>query len=505
MDPSGGGQYPPGGGQHPSGGIQRNPLPSYSTQPSLPPIAALELTPYTEPPHAHLRGAPDARDSGNWSISQSQSKHSSAASNLNGLPLQTILNPNEHSPSRSSLQDGYFPSRTPQASLPSINHYGHEHLSRASLDVLDSRRSSVDSRMGATMGHLQIGTPSEYRSQNPSQVSLTSTLQQQRGITEQRSGPLSPMGPGPMSGRIPPRRAPVITPIPRNVSGQPDPTAASPTKGYAWAFPDDKQDDEQRRSESSGDSSGDRTFPSRQNSLAHSMTSTYTADSQLPAGQRRFGEDPHTHHHSIQHRSVSNLQSSDTPSGTGSGNYSRTPELRISHKMAERKRRSEMKSLFEELNNILPNPPGGKSSKWETLTKAIEHVKLLKYGEATARRDLENCRSDLGKLRRHEKEIHDLKAELLATYERLHNLEPNNRQSFGAYGNQLLHSPHHPSQLHPQPSPSNQTGAHPPLPWHPAPNGASMQGVEYPPGQQQYEHTPGQPYEHQPGPQYGHR
>jgi hypothetical protein len=75
-----------------------------------------------------------------------------------------------------------------------------------------------------------------------------------------------------------------------------------------------------------------------------------------------------THHHSMQYRSVTSLQADDlTP--PGSGNYSRTPELRVSHKMAERKRRSEMKNLFDELNNILPNSPGSKSSKWEILTK----------------------------------------------------------------------------------------------------------------------------------------
>ena len=80
----------------------------------------------------------------------------------------------------------------------------------------------------------------------------------------------------------------------------------------------------------------------------------------------------HTHHHSIQHRSVTSLQNNDPSMGVpGSGSYSRTPELRVSHKMAERKRRSEMKSLFDELNSILPNSPGGKSSKWEILTKGV--------------------------------------------------------------------------------------------------------------------------------------
>lgn len=72
----------------------------------------------------------------------------------------------------------------------------------------------------------------------------------------------------------------------------------------------------------------------------------------------------------MQHRSVTSLQGLDHGSMVqGSGNYSRTPELRISHKMAERKRRSEMKNLFDELNQILPNSPGSKSSKWEILTK----------------------------------------------------------------------------------------------------------------------------------------
>jgi hypothetical protein len=209
--------------------------------------------------------------------------------------------------------------------------------------------------------------------------------------------------------------------------------AAAPTKGYAWAFPAELEPDD-RRGSSSGDSSVERSIPSRQNSFAASVNSSiFTTDSNLPSGQKRFDEDiPTTHHHSMQHRSVTNLQGPEHPSTPGGGNYSRTPELRVSHKIAERKRRSEMKSLFDELNGILPNSPGSKSSKWEILNKSIEYIRTLARAHETARNENARLRPDAEFCRRAQEENELLRTELLTVWQHLRRVDPNNPHIYGS-------------------------------------------------------------------------
>ncbi|PLW04936.1 hypothetical protein PCANC_27510 [Puccinia coronata f. sp. avenae] len=68
------------------------------------------------------------------------------------------------------------------------------------------------------------------------------------------------------------------------------------------------------------------------------------------------------------------------PGGTLSP-YSRSPELKISHKLAERKRRKEMRDLFDELREVLPvtDERHSKGSKWETLSRAVDYMQQIRH------------------------------------------------------------------------------------------------------------------------------
>jgi len=261
-------------------------------------------------------------------------------------------------------------------------------MSGAASIAPESRRESVDSRINQGFGDLRLGG-SPYASANQSTTSIQAGLVSQRnpraGLDHLSVHRIS-NGYQPSVERTPDshpkaRTAPAIT-GPANTTIA---RAAEPTKGQAWAFPED----EVAQRVPSGIASG--TFlDSRRSSIAESIASSqFTADSRLPPGQRRLEDglapefqrlsgtsnDFQTiHHHTLQHKQLSDLQSEESSPHNGSQPYSRTPELRVSHKLAERKRRTEMKELFDQLRDLMPQERGSKASKWEILSKGTVFI-----------------------------------------------------------------------------------------------------------------------------------
>lgn len=251
--------------------------------------------------------------------------------------------------------------------------HGASHLGETLSPVSNVRRESVDSRINQGLSDMRLGG-SPYTSNNQSTSSIQSTLHNQRnpraGIDSYSTHRIS-NGYQPSNDRNPEtkmvRTAPAITgPATSNIA-----RAAEPTKGQAWAFPEE----EIRRVGSYDDS--------RRSSITESIASSqFTTESRLPAGQRRLEDSnefarlqgpsqdfPSVHHHTMQHKQLSDLQAEEGAGGPGAQPYSRTPELRVSHKLAERKRRTEMKELFDQLRDLMPQERGSKASKWEILTK----------------------------------------------------------------------------------------------------------------------------------------
>ncbi|KAL9124815.1 MAG: hypothetical protein Q9217_005901 [Psora testacea] len=263
---------------------------------------------------------------------------------------------------------GFAPSQ-PTVGLPHLNQqYQDQSQYRSSqhsdnFPPQESRRSSLGSQVNSGFGNLHInGVSSPYaNSGNPSHTSLAASLQRERGIPQvngirnsgtssQHQQPLSPLRPNPGESRqaYQSRTAPIISSNPmREVYN-----AEKPTAGQPYAFPDP---DMSNRSSGSQEGNGS-TMLSRRNSDHTSITSSIvTNDAKLPQGQHRFDEDPMpgTHHHSLQHKRVSEM-SGDPDSPDNATPYSRTPALRASHKLAERKRRTEMKQLFDQLRAQIP-------------------------------------------------------------------------------------------------------------------------------------------------------
>ncbi|KAK4451524.1 hypothetical protein QBC34DRAFT_57282 [Podospora aff. communis PSN243] len=366
------------------------------------------------------------RDSAYYSGTDASSKHTSAASGLGVLsppvsgfqtspidktpsPTSTNLLPQPLvSPVTSSMSVSAMVSPTTPNSADPRRYDRPQSIESAprSATFLDgpeslSRRESVDSsRLNQGLTDMRLGN-SPYTSQNHSTTSIhnahNALLQQRNPRGFDLSGHRISNGYQPSAERNPEgqnkasRIAPAITgPATSQIA-----RAAEPTKGQAWAFPE-----EDIKQIPLGALHG--INDSRRSSIAESLASSqYTTESRLPPGQRRLDDSMEyqqqrlsnastefstVHHHTLQHKQLGELQSEELGSHGGSQPYSRTPELRVSHKLAERKRRTEMKELFEQLRDLMPQERGSKASKWEILTKAIaehgrqaDHIRRLEH------------------------------------------------------------------------------------------------------------------------------
>ncbi|KIV95479.1 hypothetical protein PV10_03132 [Exophiala mesophila] len=341
---------------------------------------------------------PPQRDSGSWMPSGTLSGSSAQSGNsmpyLNSAHSPNGPAPSPYSPDHHSTPSGGFGGASQHINGPPPLTSDQNH-NRASTDYDDSRRSSVTNSIHSGMHNLGLGPTSPYTSNNLSQSSLVSGLQRERGI--QTNGPsgsrystmsgasISSFGSarGSRNGFAAGRVAPPILENPKSEVYSAD----LPTRGQAYAFPDPDAPRPPGRPPS--------TY-SRRNSFAESFTSSILTveSSRLPLGQHEL---PDAHHHSLQHKHIDNLRG-DPDSPNGQTPYSRTPELRVTHKLAERKRRSEMKDCFEQLRTRLPQAQNNKSSKWETLSRAIDYITSLENSNKQQRADYEKQRHQLQEL-----------------------------------------------------------------------------------------------------------
>ncbi|KAL7932174.1 hypothetical protein V8C35DRAFT_96318 [Trichoderma chlorosporum] len=389
---------------------------------------------------APSHGAPGSqlRDSGFYSTHETSSKHNSAASfTVTGLspagsgyssvdktpsPVASNMIPQAIiSPAASNMSVASMVSPNPTNGMDRRfdrpTSLDTASISGATLGeglaAIASRRESVDSRINQGLSDMRLGG-SGYTSNNQSSSSIQNTLHSQRNPRpnfEALAAHRISNGYQPSVERNPEppkvaRTAPTITGPTTGLIAR----AAEPTKGQAWAFPEeDIQRVDHQRASSHLVNNHSSYDVSRRSSVTESIASSqFTTESRLPPGQRRLddgsefsrmnsSEFPPVHHHTMQHKQLSDLQAEESNGATGSQPYSRTPELRVSHKLAERKRRTEMKELFDQLRDLMPQERGSKASKWEILTKAIaehqrqlDHIRVLQnhYNQAMNENDL---------------------------------------------------------------------------------------------------------------------
>ncbi|KAK9461482.1 uncharacterized protein V1516DRAFT_676097 [Lipomyces oligophaga] len=75
--------------------------------------------------------------------------------------------------------------------------------------------------------------------------------------------------------------------------------------------------------------------------------------------------------------------------------YQRSPEMRQTHKIAERRRRRDMSALYDDLKEIFPDEKGTKSSKQDILTRTVNVVRYVNEYASELHREINEYRARL--------------------------------------------------------------------------------------------------------------
>lgn len=211
----------------------------------------------------------------------------------------------------------------------------------ASLKAFDARLSHL--HLDSTTSLASTSTGASNRPPNSAHFSRAQQYLSDydnpphRRITPHLAPPISSTAPGTFAERYPQSKT----------YPYPHPNAPHPTPGYPYAFPDPTFENVREQPPPPPSS-----VSSSQADSSHTQSLHYQRS--LP---------------SIHPGHEQSIRDSDMQGILSSAPYSRSPELRVSHKLAERKRRREMKDLFDELRDCLPVDKTLKTSKWEILSK----------------------------------------------------------------------------------------------------------------------------------------